>query len=596
MSDSKLIVQIAADISQLKSGFSKAQSQTSAFSRNISKLGGLVAGAFSAQKIIEFGKYATDLAGKLQGVEQGFKRIAKPGLLTELRDATRGTVSDLDLMSRAVSASNLGLPIEKLGTYFEFARRRAKETGESVDYLVNSIVTGIGRKSPLILDNLGISATDLRDRIKEVGDFGEAAGDIIEREMAKMGPDVETAAEPTAQMGAAFENLAAAIGKKLTPAMGVTTSGLAAFTQGMADVVDSETLSFWDKFSALLGGPVATAEVMAAARIEKTNKELKAQADFVADTTDGYKDMVGAINDLTLADLRAQIERLNDELENASSSAEYVATMKQIAHYEQLIANITGEETEAVKRLNKAREEQLKLNKLLAVDREAEVQDLEMMNAMTKSFVDNQKAWYADMYDSIMEDFAEWGKQQSEEWERQAEEDARAADQRKAQATEEMKARQAATDSAIAGFGMIAQAMQAAGAKSKAWAILEIAANTAAGISRAVAAGAGIPFPANIGAIAMGMAAVISGIGAANAALSSAPALAQGGLASGPTYAMVGDNPNARFDPEVISPLSKLPAMMDGAGGGYRQIDVRLSYDHLEVILEKINRNKAYRR
>ena len=43
------------------------------------------------------------------------------------------------------------------------------------------------------------------------------------------------------------------------------------------------------------------------------------------------------------------------------------------------------------------------------------------------------------------------------------------------------------------------------------------------------------------------------------------PALAEGGLASGPTMAIVGDNRNAAIDPEVISPLSKLKDMMGGA-------------------------------
>lgn len=45
-------------------------------------------------------------------------------------------------------------------------------------------------------------------------------------------------------------------------------------------------------------------------------------------------------------------------------------------------------------------------------------------------------------------------------------------------------------------------------------------------------------------------------------AQSSIPKLAKGGLAYGPTYAMVGDNPNAQVDPEVIAPLSKLQGMM----------------------------------
>ena len=46
----------------------------------------------------------------------------------------------------------------------------------------------------------------------------------------------------------------------------------------------------------------------------------------------------------------------------------------------------------------------------------------------------------------------------------------------------------------------------------------------------------------------------------------SVPALATGGLAYGKTLALVGDNPNAIADPEVIAPLSKLQAMLPSGG------------------------------
>lgn len=45
------------------------------------------------------------------------------------------------------------------------------------------------------------------------------------------------------------------------------------------------------------------------------------------------------------------------------------------------------------------------------------------------------------------------------------------------------------------------------------------------------------------------------------------PYLAKGGLAYQPTLAMVGDNKNARTDPEVISPLSKLQGIISQNGG-----------------------------
>jgi hypothetical protein len=62
-------------------------------------------------------------------------------------------------------------------------------------------------------------------------------------------------------------------------------------------------------------------------------------------------------------------------------------------------------------------------------------------------------------------------------------------------------------------------------------------------------------------------AAVIGGLAAVQIgkiASAPLPALAKGGLAYGPTTAIVGDNRNAAADPEVIAPLSKLQGMLGG--------------------------------
>lgn len=50
------------------------------------------------------------------------------------------------------------------------------------------------------------------------------------------------------------------------------------------------------------------------------------------------------------------------------------------------------------------------------------------------------------------------------------------------------------------------------------------------------------------------------------------PALATGGVAFGPTLAMVGDNRSASTDPEVIAPLSKLKGMLGDTGGGWNGV------------------------
>ena len=64
------------------------------------------------------------------------------------------------------------------------------------------------------------------------------------------------------------------------------------------------------------------------------------------------------------------------------------------------------------------------------------------------------------------------------------------------------------------------------------------------------------------------------------------PKLANGGLAYGPTTAIVGDNPGATSDPEVIAPLSKLQNLM-GFGSAETLNALSRLYDILLMIYEK---------
>src|SRR5690606_13719608 len=103
------------------------------------------------------------------------------------------------LMQRALQATKLGVSASKLGVLFEFAAARAQQTGESVDYLVDSIVRGIGRKSILVLDNLGLSASRLKEQFdgasiasRSVAEVTEGVAAIAEVELQKMGGYIET--------------------------------------------------------------------------------------------------------------------------------------------------------------------------------------------------------------------------------------------------------------------------------------------------------------------------------------------------------------------------------------------------------------------
>ena len=66
--------------------------------------------------------------------------------------------------------------------------------------------------------------------------------------------------------------------------------------------------------------------------------------------------------------------------------------------------------------------------------------------------------------------------------------------------------------------------------------------------------------------------------------------LAKGGLAYGETLAVVGDNPNARMDPEVIAPLSKLQGMLGKSNGGAVEVYGRISGQDILLSSEKAGR------
>ena len=165
-------------------------------------------GAAIAKIVVDMGK----VAAEAEGVRQAFARIADSRMLEQLRKATRGTVDDVMLMKKAVQASNFGIPIKELAGYFEFATTRAIQTGESVDYLVDSIITGLGRKSVMILDNLGISAADIRKEMEKTGDMASAVGIIIKREMEKTGKAADTGAITLQQVKASWENVKVSFG------------------------------------------------------------------------------------------------------------------------------------------------------------------------------------------------------------------------------------------------------------------------------------------------------------------------------------------------------------------------------------------------
>lgn len=168
----------------------------------------------SVKELIDGG---LEMAETADGVTKAFKDMDQPDLLENLRKATKNTVNDVQLMTAAVQAKDFRIPLEDLGKYLEFAQLKAQQTGQSVDYMTNSIVTGLGRKSPLILDNLGISAAEISEKTKETGDFMKAVAEIVDTQLAAAGETYISAADRAARKTVELQNAQKALGDEILP-------------------------------------------------------------------------------------------------------------------------------------------------------------------------------------------------------------------------------------------------------------------------------------------------------------------------------------------------------------------------------------------
>jgi len=270
MSRQDIDFKIGADLKQFRSAMGNIDHSLKRLSGGFGALGGVIGASFAVDVIKQFVTESVKLATQAEGVKRAFDRLNDDKLLDNLREATAGTVDDLKLMQTAVKAKNFRIPMDVLAKGLEFAQRRAQETGESVDYMVDSFVTGLGRKSVMILDNLGISAAELKEKMAAGGSMADAVGQIMDESFAEAGERIETVSMKIDSQRAIITNLKTEVGEKLAPAYGEfldkTIKGLEAVNillsedasfQEKSKSVIKQLIAFQHKFDPVLGAAIS---------------------------------------------------------------------------------------------------------------------------------------------------------------------------------------------------------------------------------------------------------------------------------------------------------------------------------------------------
>jgi len=248
-----ILFRIRADTTALRTGMNQANGAISSLLKSVNTLGGafgIAFGGYTLKKIGETFISLVELGGQIKGITEAFDKLNEPYILKNLKTATRGLVDDLDLMKMVIKAENFGIPLRNLALYFEFATKRATQTGESVQDLIDIIISGIGKQSMKVVKSIGLSVDDWKKSFKETGSFVKTATEMMSAEIEKMGEVTKTEAQNVLSIKIAWQNVRDAIALELTEGGGINKS-LGEFSEKLNDIAD---FMGTDKFDKLIEG------------------------------------------------------------------------------------------------------------------------------------------------------------------------------------------------------------------------------------------------------------------------------------------------------------------------------------------------------
>lgn len=256
------LLSLGSDISGLVTGLNQGLGLIQKFGDGVKQImdGVVAAGERAVQAIRKVTATIGQLAGqsaRLDSMRDAFNKMAATAgasgqeLLAAMNEATLGMAKDADLIQSSMTAMMLinqralGDVTETIPKLAQIATAAARALGEDVGYMFDSIARGIGRASPMILDNIGLTI-----RLSEVyGSYAAQLGKtakqltIVEKQTAltnavlsqyddyvnRLGISTGGLATKTKQFQKSIEDLKDTVGQAFMPVV-------QAFTQVKADL------------------------------------------------------------------------------------------------------------------------------------------------------------------------------------------------------------------------------------------------------------------------------------------------------------------------------------------------------------------------
>jgi len=210
---------------------------------------------------------AASEGAKISAAEEFFRNAGKS--IESYRKATSGMVADAELMKKANLADSMGIDEKTFKKLVMVAEASALKTGQSFDYMFNSIIVGTARSSRLLLDNLGIIVSVKQANEKYAESIGKTVEELTAEEkqlafvnevalkssgtLEEYASVTNRTAESFARFEAVLQNVADTIKVGLAAALGDVLPGITTFFQDIFTLIQAQD---WNMLGSFIGNRI----------------------------------------------------------------------------------------------------------------------------------------------------------------------------------------------------------------------------------------------------------------------------------------------------------------------------------------------------
>ena len=204
-------------------------------------------------------------AAKLESLRKGFDNLTGSAfksnkMMTSLKIATNGTMSEMDLMTQANNAMTLGITSssDEMAEMFDMSQRLGRSLGVDTVKSIEALIVGLGRQSVKRLDDIGIvvksneayqkhaailekTASQLTDTEKRQA-FFNAALESARKKMKALGPEVASSQDSFDQFTVAMSELGTEIGEFILPHLSGAMDKITEFMRGFTETPLERTI------------------------------------------------------------------------------------------------------------------------------------------------------------------------------------------------------------------------------------------------------------------------------------------------------------------------------------------------------------------